>query len=76
MSGNKSQTTEDIAWIRLVHAARDWANHMDQWERFKFDTDYGPVYVSVDRSVPYSDSFDVVDTLTGKVVKQAGIPNA
>jgi hypothetical protein len=76
MSKPEPQTAADIAWIRLVHAARDWANHMDQWERFKFTTNYGPVYVSVDRSVPYPDSFDVVDTLTGNVVKQAGIPNA
>lgn len=69
-----TETTADIAWIRLVHAARDWANHMDQWERFKFPTKHGVVYVSVDRSVPYPENFDVVDSLTGNVVKQAGIP--
>lgn len=73
---SKSKKTADTAWIRLVHAARDWANHMDQWERFKFPTEYGPVYVSIDRSVHYPDSFDVVDTLTGNVVQQAGVKNA
>jgi hypothetical protein len=36
------------AWIRLVAAVRDWSeNHMDQWERFKFEGKHGPIYVSI-----------------------------
>jgi hypothetical protein len=63
--------TASTAWIRLVHAARDWANHLDQWDRFKFNTEHGLVYVFVGRSVYYPVNFDLVDSLTGTKSKMA-----
>jgi hypothetical protein len=48
----------DAAWDALVAAARAWAEHLDQWDKFKFQTDYGPVYVTVGREDPYPDSFE------------------
>lgn len=52
-------TKPDTAGLtNLVAAVRDWADHMDQWERFKIETEAGPVYLSIDRSVPDPDAFE------------------
>ena len=56
---------EDESWNALVAAARVWANHMDQWDKFKFQTDHGPVYVTIGRSDPWPDSFDQVPPTAG-----------
>ena len=48
----------DAAWDALVTAARAWAEHLDQWDKFKFQTDCGPVYVTVGREDPHPDSFE------------------
>lgn len=73
MPAKDDKTTADKAFSALVRAADAWAyHHMDQWEKFKFETDYGPIYVSLSMHDPYPDSFDLVDRETGKVVKQAG----
>ena len=61
----------DEAWRALVSAAVEWSKHMDQWERFKFETEFSPVYVSMDLSVQHPDSFDLVDA-GGQIVRQAG----
>lgn len=50
--------TADAVWDALVAAARAWAEHLDQWDKFKFQTDYGPVYVTVGREDPCPDSFE------------------
>ena len=31
---------------------------MDQWEKVKFDTDYGTIYVTISHRDDYPDSFD------------------
>lgn len=49
---------EYAAWDKFVNAAQVYAKHLDQWEKVKFDTEYGPVYLSISRSDPFPDSFD------------------
>lgn len=61
-------------WKRLVEAVGAWSQRMDQWEKFKFETSYGPIYVTISMQDQYPDSFDTVSLETGLVVKQAGIP--
>lgn len=69
-------STSDTAFIRLVHASADWSsNHMDQWEKFKFNTDYGPIYITISMKDQYPDSFDLVDRNTGALIRQAGVQN-
>lgn len=48
------------AWNTLVAAARSYAPHLDQWEKFKFPTDYGMVYVTISLEDPYPDSFEEI----------------
>lgn len=62
------------AFKNLVFAAHEWTRHMDQWEKFKFETEYGPVFVTISMCDKYPDNFDTVSVETGLVVKQAGIP--
>ena len=52
------QPTEEAAWETFVAASRAWAAYLDQWDKFQFQTDYGPVYVSIGRAAEYPDSFD------------------
>ena len=48
------------AWNALVRSAVEWARRMDQWEKFKFDTEFGMVYVSIALETEYPDSFDLI----------------
>lgn len=56
---------ETEAWKNFVKAAGVWSGHLDQWDKFKFETEYGLVYVSIGRQDPYPDSFDLIDIETG-----------
>lgn len=47
-------------WDGLVAAAKAYAPYLDQWDKFKFQTEYGPVYVTIGRSDLYPDSFETV----------------
>jgi hypothetical protein len=58
---NSTTSRSDIAWRAFVAAAREFALHLDQWEKIKFETSYGPVYVSISRSDLYPDSFSEID---------------
>lgn len=52
----------EAAWAALVSAARDWAeNYMDQWEKFRFNTEFGVIYVTLSMMTDYPDSFDPVE---------------
>ncbi len=54
-------------WLALVRAAKAWADtHMDQWEKFKFETEYGSIYVTISMADPHPDSFPVIDGDTGR----------
>lgn len=47
---------------RMVDAVRVWVeNHMDQWEKFKFESSHGTIYVTVSMQDPHPDSFEEVD---------------
>jgi len=51
----------DKAWDALVKSCIEWVNHMDQWEKFKFNTEFGTVYVSIMLETEYPDSFDLIN---------------
>lgn len=58
----------------LVLACAVWQDrHMDQWEKFKFDTEFGLIFVTISMHDEYPDSFDLVDRETGRVIRQAGL---
>lgn len=58
----KDRTAEAEAWRSLVSAAHHWASvHMDQWEQVKFETPYGPVYLTLSHKSEHPDSFEAVD---------------
>jgi hypothetical protein len=48
---------EDDAWDAFVNAAKAWAQYLDQWDKIKFQTEHGMVYVTISRADPYPDSF-------------------
>ena len=38
------------SWQAFIKAAHFWASqHMDQWERVKFQTEFGTIYILMDR---------------------------
>jgi hypothetical protein len=48
-----------LTWRILLWATRRWGNlYMDQWTKFTLRTTYGPLFVSLERSTPWPDSFD------------------
>lgn len=61
MQTPEQKAKEDAAWNALVSAARDWAGHMDQWDKFKFNTEFGVVYVTIGRQDPWPNDFVDVD---------------
>ena len=66
----KRKTAEDWAWEALVSNCHRWASgHMDQWEKFKFDTRYGVVFVTISRADPYPDDFGKVD-MVGRPIRE------
>ena len=55
--------TDPEAWNALIAATREWVeHHMDQFERFKFRTPTGPVFVTITYAPDYPDSFDDIDS--------------
>lgn len=54
------ETNEDLTWNTLICAAIQWAQHLDQWDKFQFDTKFGPVYVSISRETQYPESYNRV----------------
>ena len=50
---------QKIAWWVLVQVLRFWCNrYIDKWERVCLITEYGPVFLSIDRETPWPESFD------------------
>lgn len=55
-------TEEDQAWDNLITAAYHWSSiHMDQWEKVKFTTPFGEVYLTLSYQDPYPNSFAKVE---------------
>ncbi len=59
---NSNETTpegiQDNDFDALLKAAKRWSElHMDQWDKLKFKTKYGTVYLSLSRSTQYPDDF-------------------
>lgn len=53
---------EDTAWNNLVDAAALWGNkYLDQWDEFSVNTDYGPIYIKIGRSVPDPENYPVIN---------------
>lgn len=57
---DETRTAEDDAWTTFINAAKAWANHLDQWNKVKFQTDDGTVYVTIGREDPHPDTFEEV----------------
>ena len=55
---DKPKTAETAAWNALVAAAKAWSAHMDQWDKFQFATDHGPVYVTISRGAQHPHTFE------------------
>ena len=67
--------TEEWAWKALVLSCHRWASdYMDQWDKFKFDTRHGPVFVTISRQDQYPDDFGKVD-MAGKVIEDDQRPS-
>ena len=50
------------AWTAFIAAAKEWAHHLDQFDRVKWKHEgYGTVYLFIGRSDPYPDNFDDLD---------------
>lgn len=68
--------TEPEAWLAFVAGARAWADHLDTWDKIKFQTPHGTVYVSISRGTNSPNSFDEVNE-AGDVVapgRKRGVP--
>lgn len=51
-----------LVWLVLVRSAYIYSTrYMDQWEKVKFPTSFGAVYLSLLLQDPYPDSYEVVD---------------
>lgn len=63
MAGEPPKLTDasDAAWAAFIAAAKAWARHMDQWDKFKFETEYGMIYVTISMRDLYPGSFEVVE---------------
>lgn len=48
------------AWADLLAAARRFEPHLDQFERVRWETDHGPVYLAMSRTDPYPESAEPV----------------
>ncbi len=71
-SDTAKQTTPDDLWRTFIKAAHAYAEKgMDQWERVKFETEFGPVYLTLSRKPDYPDSFETVDA-EGNLLAIAG----
>lgn len=56
----------DAAFLNLATAAQTWATkHMDQWEKFRFTTPHGMVYVTISMETQCPQSFDDADAVIG-----------
>lgn len=58
---NEGRPTDKAVWQAFVAGAVAWAERMDQWDKIKFSTPYGMIYVTIGRSDLYPDSFSEVD---------------
>lgn len=67
----KDQVGKDFK--SLVDAVKANIKHMDQWEKFKFETPSGMIYVSITYHDLWPDSFEKIDPETGKILEQGGI---
>lgn len=50
-----------LSWYCLIKSVHWWSKYLDQWTKFKFETEYGTIYVSIERENMYPDSFEEID---------------
>jgi hypothetical protein len=54
---------EAIMWKLMIWTIRWWVrNCLDQFEKFKFRTEYGDIFVTIGRADPYPESFEEIDS--------------
>jgi len=58
MTRNIKNIPANLTWWLLVKLTKIWANwYMDQFEFFKFQSDYGTVFVQISKNPTASESF-------------------
>jgi hypothetical protein len=50
----------DKAFNAFVAAAKEYLQYMDQWDKFKFNTPHGMVFVTIGMENPYPNDFEDV----------------
>lgn len=64
---NEAHERAQPAWEAFVAAAKNFgANHLDQWEKIKFQTPHGTVYVSISRAAEWPDDYQDVEGSAGE----------
>ena len=57
----KNRYIEKLVWFLMIKLVKIWSTrYMDQWEKIKFDTNYGLIYLTISRQDQYPDSFDEI----------------
>lgn len=62
----QNEATAERDFLNLVGSVRTWVeNHMDQWEKFKYEWPHGTICVTIAMHDDYPDSFEKVDLQNG-----------
>jgi hypothetical protein len=56
------QKAAEVAWKNLIDATVEWSKYMDQFEKVAIVLPDETIYMGIDRSVHYPDSFEEVDS--------------
>ena len=68
---DKTTANGDAEWFAFIAAAKAFAEYLDQWEKIKFETSCGPVYVRISRSDPYPNTFTEITTEPHHVIPES-----
>jgi hypothetical protein len=50
---------EQVVWWLMIKLVKLWSTrYLDQWEKVKFGTKYGVIYLTISREDQYPESFD------------------
>lgn len=57
----KNKYIERIVWWLMIKLVKMWSRrYMDQWEKVKFNTSYGDIYLTISYQDQYPESFDEI----------------
>jgi len=56
-----SPAESERAFNKMINAVDNWAlNYMDQWEKVKFETKWGVVYLHITYKTSYPETYELV----------------